>query len=482
MDRQFGLPAKPTPASGLFQPPAAVVLVSAVLDLGPTACWHDDDWTSAHEARYDYLPHRLVGGGMRLYVKGHSYLLSDPHVSPINIPSFQGLVKNKWLLLSGGAELLARDIDRFVARLQASLGSEDIRPKQLQGWIFYPGQDGSSGDEQAAPADAAVDEEQLAQLAASKGAEAFTTSGVIIKELLPQQQWRHCSFHPRQGMYVCDSLLNYRQLQPPDEAQNLQLESQLQQIHLSSNVDGKLENQQPPSLWPPVVPGWVYFPSCSSDGYVLEHPADMLKRFRSLQDLLQAALMRPQVVAVTTEGETKSQLRPQPAWQTQPRYDVGLYVREDVARAMPAVPSITEDGYCSLYGRLQRLRCDAGQLSAVWLNDHYLSLRFQSDSPSDSRLALVLDHVWWLDVEGSVLGVPPGEYGVFWVMDACGAGHLDTNLNLSATAVLNSPCPAPTNSISPTSSASGPQPQDGYTNQLQEQYALGICGAGASGV
>jgi len=73
-----------------------------------------------------------------------------------------------------------------------------------------------------------------------------------------------------------------------------------------------------------------------------------------------------------------------------------------------------EVDYCRLYERLQRLRCDAGDLSAVWLNDQYLGLEFQPDSPAEGQLALILNYVWWLDVEGCVLGARCGRQQWGW--------------------------------------------------------------------
>jgi hypothetical protein len=104
-------------------------------------------------------------------------------------------------------------------------------------------------------------------------------------------------------MYVRCSAVEYRQLQPPDEHYDPQLEPQLRQVQLASPGDGQSPAQQTSSHWPPVVPGWVFFPSCRSRGYVLDEPDKMLRVFGSLQELLQAALNRPAVVAVTTQGK-----------------------------------------------------------------------------------------------------------------------------------------------------------------------------------
>jgi hypothetical protein len=61
--------------------------------------------------RFDYLPVSVVGGGMHHYV-GHTALLPCSYVSPLHMKSLDGLVGGPWLVLSGGAELMGRDIDR----------------------------------------------------------------------------------------------------------------------------------------------------------------------------------------------------------------------------------------------------------------------------------------------------------------------------------------------------------------------------------
>jgi hypothetical protein len=65
------------------------------------------------------------------------------------------------------------------------------------------------------------------------------------------------------------------------------------------------------SPWPPVAPGWVYFPSCDSSGFTRTEAQHNLTRHRDLQSLLAAARNDPLVKAVTTAGETKMKLGPQ---------------------------------------------------------------------------------------------------------------------------------------------------------------------------
>jgi len=108
---------------------------------------------------------------------------------------------------------------------------------------------------------------------AAPGAEAFTTSGTIIKTLLPQQQWRHCSFHPAQGMYVHRTAVAYGRLQPPAEHHDLQLEPQVpsNQRQLPSTSGAQPQAQEgPASSWPPVKQyvNWANL-GCSSFSYVL---------------------------------------------------------------------------------------------------------------------------------------------------------------------------------------------------------------------
>jgi hypothetical protein len=50
---------------------------------------------------------------MHHYV-GHTALLPCGYVSPLHMDSLDGLVSGQWLVLSGGAELMGRDIDRCV--------------------------------------------------------------------------------------------------------------------------------------------------------------------------------------------------------------------------------------------------------------------------------------------------------------------------------------------------------------------------------
>lgn len=63
--------------------------------------------------------------------------------------------------------------------------------------------------------------------------------------------------------------------------------------------------------WPPIVPGWVYFPSCDSPGYAAAEAPHNLSRHSSIQSLLAEAEQHNSVVAVSTTGETKRKLRPQ---------------------------------------------------------------------------------------------------------------------------------------------------------------------------
>lgn len=65
------------------------------------------------------------------------------------------------------------------------------------------------------------------------------------------------------------------------------------------------------SPWPPVVPGWVYFPSCASLGFTRKEAQDNLSRHKDLQSLLAEAQSDQHVKAVTTAGETKMKLGPQ---------------------------------------------------------------------------------------------------------------------------------------------------------------------------
>lgn len=69
-----------------------------------------------HTLRFDYLPHNSIAAGMARYLPAGAppALLALPYVSPVNLPSLQGLAW-RWLVLSGGAELLRRDIDRRAA-------------------------------------------------------------------------------------------------------------------------------------------------------------------------------------------------------------------------------------------------------------------------------------------------------------------------------------------------------------------------------
>lgn len=85
--------------------------------------------------------------------------------------------------------------------------------------------------------------------------------------------------------------------------------------------------------------GWVYFPSCNSPGFFLREASDSLSRFKTLQELLEAASQQRGTVAVTTAGEIKSKLRPQACWQVQPEYDVGMFVKAEVVQQMGLVPN-----------------------------------------------------------------------------------------------------------------------------------------------
>lgn len=69
--------------------------------------------------RFDYLPHTRMAASMAAYTPAGApaALLALPYVSPVNLPSLQGLA-GRWLVLSGGAELLRHDIDRSAASTQ----------------------------------------------------------------------------------------------------------------------------------------------------------------------------------------------------------------------------------------------------------------------------------------------------------------------------------------------------------------------------
>jgi hypothetical protein len=47
---------------------------------------------------------------------------------------------------------------------------------------------------------------------ADAGAEAFTTSGKVIRSLKPQPKWHHSSFRPQDGTYVRQEAVQRRQL------------------------------------------------------------------------------------------------------------------------------------------------------------------------------------------------------------------------------------------------------------------------------
>uniref|UniRef100_A0A383VJN0 Uncharacterized protein n=1 Tax=Tetradesmus obliquus TaxID=3088 RepID=A0A383VJN0_TETOB len=329
---------------------------------------------------------------------------------------------------------------------------EQTRPAEIDGYVFYQGQDGSAeADKQHTDADLV----QLAKLTQDAGAEAFTTCGKVILCLQPQQAWRHSSFKPSQGMYVKQAALQYRQLQEPAPASDL--------------AD---------AFWPPQVHGWVYFPSCASPGHHKLEPSDtlaryqtleaalraaaqrynvvavttevreaavsscngsswpgVLARYQTLEAALRAAAQRYNVVAVTTEGEMKTKLRPQACWEVHPCYDVGLYVRAPHVQQLGLVPSPAVPDYRRLCSRLQQLRLDAAHMSCAWLNDQYFSLQAIRDSPADSGMALVLHSVWWLDIKGSIPGVPPGCYEVAWVADVTNSYLDNVAITLSAEAV-----------------------------------------------
>ncbi|WIA35307.1 hypothetical protein OEZ86_003762 [Tetradesmus obliquus] len=78
------------------------------------ACFYDEEWRAQHEPRFDYLPVSVVGGGMHHYV-GSTALLACGYVSPLHAASLAGLAGGPWLVLAGGAELMARDIDSVAA-------------------------------------------------------------------------------------------------------------------------------------------------------------------------------------------------------------------------------------------------------------------------------------------------------------------------------------------------------------------------------
>uniref|UniRef100_A0A383W7S7 Alpha/beta hydrolase fold-3 domain-containing protein n=1 Tax=Tetradesmus obliquus TaxID=3088 RepID=A0A383W7S7_TETOB len=109
-------------AAAAFVPPAAMVLVSPAMDISEQACFYDEEWRAQHEPRFDYLPVSVVGGGMHHYV-GSTALLACGYVSPLHAASLAGLAGGPWLVLAGGAELMARDIDRKHYNVSSSCSS-----------------------------------------------------------------------------------------------------------------------------------------------------------------------------------------------------------------------------------------------------------------------------------------------------------------------------------------------------------------------
>jgi acetyl esterase/lipase len=137
-------------AADVKRMPSAIILVSPATDISPTACFRTH-WppgsndsnnsssssnaydllgpttqpaqaptpdpsaaaagSSSKRPHYDYLPENIESGGMGSYAAHHEQLCG-PYASPVHLPSLQGLTLGRWLLLSGGVELLHPDIDR----------------------------------------------------------------------------------------------------------------------------------------------------------------------------------------------------------------------------------------------------------------------------------------------------------------------------------------------------------------------------------
>jgi acetyl esterase/lipase len=66
---------------------------------------------SLRRPHYDYLPEDLESGGMGSYAEHHEQLCGV-YASPVHLPSVEGLCAGRWLVLSGGVELLHPDIER----------------------------------------------------------------------------------------------------------------------------------------------------------------------------------------------------------------------------------------------------------------------------------------------------------------------------------------------------------------------------------
>jgi acetyl esterase/lipase len=67
--------------------------------------------SSIRRPHYDYLPEDLESGGMGSYAEHHEQLCGV-YASPVHLPSVEGLCAGRWLVLSGGVELLHPDIER----------------------------------------------------------------------------------------------------------------------------------------------------------------------------------------------------------------------------------------------------------------------------------------------------------------------------------------------------------------------------------
>lgn len=70
--------------------------------------------SNGRRIHYDYLPENIESGGMGSYAEHHEQLCGM-YASPVHLPHVDGLCTGRWLVLSGGVELLHRDIERWVA-------------------------------------------------------------------------------------------------------------------------------------------------------------------------------------------------------------------------------------------------------------------------------------------------------------------------------------------------------------------------------
>jgi acetyl esterase/lipase len=70
--------------------------------------------SSSSRIHYDYLPENIESGGMGSYAEHHEQLCGV-FASPVHLPRLDGLCSGRWLVLSGGVELLHPDIERWAA-------------------------------------------------------------------------------------------------------------------------------------------------------------------------------------------------------------------------------------------------------------------------------------------------------------------------------------------------------------------------------